>query len=612
MVLTNPSKGKVMIPLPDPRRLWNDGSALEVHGTVVTRLAPGPGPIVAGESEGGAVELAGGISETTLVRLDVPLGGAVGYWHPACGWDRHLAADWMTGWRAVGLADSAPLGCLYDADGNAMLAFATDRVVATTLVKSGVGERTGRFGVWLAMDLEPGEVCRIRIAEPGRSHADALRELARWQAPGTPLPVPDAGRTATYSTWYSYHQEVSAAAIEAEAKLAAESGCGLLILDDGWQRGGTGGGYAGCGDWEPEPEKFPDFGTHVAAVHETGLKYMAWIAPLLLGQDSAAREELAGFAPHARPEWRCHVLDPRHARVREFVVDSCARLVEAYGLDGLKIDFLDSASAYASGTYAGAGNTSGSADEDWIPDVGTAMRVMLAALRDRLHAARGTDFLIEFRQPYTGPAILAYANVLRASDCPADAVANRVKSLDLALLAPDAAIHSDMLMWDASATPEQAARQLLAVLHTVPQISVRLADLPAEHRAMIAFWLGFWRERRDLLTGGRLRAGRPDELYPVVTAADAERAVAVLHSAQHLVPLDLHHLQELGGLREAAVVNATATGRVVLDLPHQADVRLTVSDACGRPVRTENTRLALGPVSVAVPPSGLCLITPVA
>ena len=600
-----------MTSLPDSRRLWNDGSAVEVRGVVVTRLTRGADPVLTTESEGGVVELAGGMSGTTLARLDIPLGGAVGYWHPASGWDRHLAADWMTGWRAVGLADSAPLGCLYDADGNSLLAYATDRLVATTHVKFGVGERTGRFGIWLAMDLEPGEVCRIRIAGPGQSHADALRDLARWQSSESPespespesrrttLPVPDAGRTATYSTWYSYHQDVSAPAIEAEAKLAAEAGCGLLILDDGWQRGGTGGGYAGCGDWEPDTEKFPDFAAHVAEIHQTGLKYMAWIAPLLLGQDSAAREALAEYAPHARPEWRCHVLDPRHARVREFVVESSARLIEEYGLDGLKIDFLDSASAYASEMYTDT------AAEGWIPDVGTAMRAMLAALRDRLRAARGDDFLIEFRQPYTGPAMLEYANLLRAADCPADAVANRVKSLDLALLAPGAAIHSDMLMWDATGTPEQAARQLLAVLHTVPQLSMRLADLPAEHRAMTAFWLGFWRERRELLTRGRLRAGRPDELYPLVTASDAERVVAILHSAQHLVPLDLR------ALREAAVVNATDADRVVLDLSHHADVRLTVSDACGRTVRTENTRLALGPISVAVPPSGLCLITPI-
>lgn len=153
-------------------------------------------------------------------------------------------------------------------------------------------------------------LARLRHRSPGRDHP---REVRRGRA---------------------HRQE----AVEAEAKLATESGYELLILDDGWQRGGHGGGYSGCGDWEPDTEKFPDFAAHVAEIHKAGLRSMAWIAPLLLGQDSAASEVLAEFAPHARPEWGCHVLDPRHARVREFAVDSCARLVETYGLDGLKID----------------------------------------------------------------------------------------------------------------------------------------------------------------------------------------------------------------------------------------------------------------------------------
>lgn len=148
MVPANPPRGAVMASLPDPRRLWNDGSAREVHDVVITRLTQGPDPVVATESRRGVVELAGGMTgqsrETTWVRLDVPLGGAVGYWHPAAGWDRHLAADWMTGWRAAGLADSAPLGCLHDAEGDTLLGYATDRLVATTPVKFGVGERTGR------------------------------------------------------------------------------------------------------------------------------------------------------------------------------------------------------------------------------------------------------------------------------------------------------------------------------------------------------------------------------------------------------------------------------------------------------------------------------------
>lgn len=638
-----------MANLADPRRLWADGKAIDVHGVAVTRLTAGPAPTTLAAAGQGVIEVLGVESETTLVRLDVPLDGAVGFWHPAAGWDRHLTADWMaTGLRTVGLVDSAPLGCLYDDAGRAVLAFASDRLVHTTRLRFGVGERAGRFGVWLAMDLGPGELCRIRIAPPGGAVAETVRSLVRRQSGTAALPVPEAGRVPAYSTWYSYHQEVSATAVEAEAELAAELGCGLLILDDGWQRGAYGGGYAGCGDWEPDPEKFPDFGAHVETVHGLGLKYLAWIAPLLLGDDSAARDRLAAFAPHARPEWRCHVLDPRHEEVRRFVVDTCVRLVDRYGLDGLKIDFLDAAMVYAEdstrreeGTRSGGGvapaedarpeggaglaegvrpeNGAGREDRANLEDhanpedrgrpedggdVGESMRVLLTELRDGLMAVRGAELMIELRQPYTGPGMLEFGNLLRAGDCPADAAGNRVRTLDLSVAGRESAVHSDMLMWDPQASPQVAARQLLSVLHAVPQISVPLAQLPAAQRAMAGFWLAFWREHRDVLTRGALDAGRPDGLHPVVIARDATRAVVVHHVSDHAATLDPTRFAEI------AVVNNTGAERVLLDLTHPAAVRLDVRDACGTPVRSETACLDPGPRWLAVPPSGLCLIRP--
>ncbi|MEV1173584.1 glycoside hydrolase family 36 protein [Nonomuraea sp. NPDC049784] len=571
-----------MADLADLRWLWTDDSALHLHGLAVTRLTPGPAPLL---SPGGSFVVVGSDSETTLLRLDVALGGAVGFWHPGAGWDRHLEADWMSGWRTVGLVDSVPLGCLYDDSGRSVLGFAADRLVPDTRVRFGVRERDGRFGVWLAMDLRSDDVCRIRIAAPGAAFGETVRSLTRWQSGSAALPVPEAGRVPAYSTWYSYHQEVRATAIEAEARLAAEAGCGLLILDDGWQRGAHGGGYAGCGDWEPDPEKFPDFGAHVATVHELGLKYLAWIAPLLLGDDSAARGRLAAFAPHAVPRWRCHVLDPRHEEVRRFVVDTCVRFVDRYGLDGLKIDFLDAARVY--------------------DDVGEAMRTLLTDLRDRLRAIRGADLLIELRQPYTGPAMREFGNLLRAGDCPADAAANRVRTLDLSAAGRESAVHSDMLMWDPRATPQVAARQVLSVLHAVPQISVRLADLPADHRAMTAFWLAFWREYRDVLMLGALDAGRPDELHPVVIASDAARAVITYHARGRAASVDPTRFAEI------AVVNNTGAERVLLDFTRPAAVRLDLWDTCGTPVRSDTARLEPGPRWLAVPPSGLCLIKPV-
>ncbi|MFB7497993.1 glycoside hydrolase family 36 protein [Streptomyces sp. NPDC056161] len=580
----------------DLARLWAGRDAVHAHGVAVSRLTEGPRPDVEQDADGAVIHLPpAGTATTTVLRLDVPLGDAVGYWHPAAGWDRHLTADWASPWRAVGLVDSAPLGCLHDSAGRALLAFAADRVTATTRIRFGVHEESARFGVWLAMDLAADEHCRIRVRAPGRPVADALRALTAALAPGDALPVPEAARTPAYSTWYSLHREVDAARVEAEARHAAEAGCGVLLLDDGWQSRAQGPGYSGSGDWTPDPAKFPDFAAHVRTVRGLGLRYVAWIAPLLLGERTAAYRRLRDVAPHAVPRLSCRVLDPRRDEVRRFVVDSCAELVGRYGLDGLKIDFLDFAMAYADQPGGPPG-----------PDVGRALRRLLTELRDRLRSLRGDDLLVELRQPYTGPGMLGFGNLLRAGDCPADTTANRVRTLDLRAAATSGSVHSDMLMWDPGAPARTAARQLHSALYATPQISVRLAELTAEHRAMTAFWLGFWRDHRDVLTHGELRAGRPDQLYETVSASDGRRAVLTWYAEHRCAPL------HLDGLTEAALVNSTAAAHVLVDVGRSAvEVRRDTYDACGRPAGSAVQTLLPGPNPIPVPPSGLGVLRPV-
>ncbi|MFJ8791735.1 glycoside hydrolase family 36 protein [Streptomyces sp. NPDC102462] len=576
-------------------RLWADHDALHTHGVRVSRLTEGPPLELEQDAAGAVLHVRAAGSATTVLRLDVPLGDAVGYWHPAVGWDRHLTADWAGRWRTVGLVDSAPLGCLYDSAGLTLLAFASDRVTATSRIRFGLNEASARFGVWLAMDLSPDEHCRIRIGAPGAPFADALRALTGPLTPPGTLPVPDAARTPAYSTWYSLHRDMDATRVEAEARRAAEAGCGVLLLDDGWQTRAEGPGYSGSGDWTPDPAKFPDFAAHVSTVRGLGLRYVAWIAPLLLGERTEAYQALEGHAPHAVARLGCRVLDPRHDEVRRHVVDSCAGLVHRYGLDGLKIDFLDFATVYA--------------DEEGTPaeeDIGRAMHRLLTELRDRLRALRGDDLLVELRQPYAGPGMLGFGNLLRAGDCPADATANRVRTLDIRAAARAGSVHSDMLMWDPGASARAAARQLHSALYATPQISVRLAGQSEEHRALTAFWLGFWRDHRDVLTQGEIRAGRPDQLYETVLATDGRRAVLTFYAEHRSAPLDL------AGLTEVALVNSTAAAQVVLDVGGRAaEVRLDAHDACGRPAGSAVQTLVPGPNTVPVPPSGLCVLRPV-
>jgi alpha-galactosidase len=491
----------------------------------------------------------------------------------------------------------AAAGCLYESSGATLLAFAALDPVTDTQVVHGVSEQAKLFVVHLRLPAGPGPH-RLVLAARSPSPAEALRRLRTHlaaHAPVRPLPTPEAARRPAYSTWYAFGQDVTDEAVVAEARRAAALGCRLLILDDGWQQGGTRRGYDWAGDWTVDTAKFPDLAGHVRRVHDTGMAALLWIAPLLIGPGSQAWAELAVHAPAASPTAPgARVLDPRVPAVRRHLVATCTRLLADHGFDGLKVDFLDDAMVYS---RTGGGDADGGAVGG---DVGRAMAQLLGELRGALERIRpGGELMVEIRQPYLGPGMAGYGNLLRATDCPADAVANRVRTVDAGLLGLGGAVHSDMLMWDPDGTPESAVRQLLAVLHAVPQISCRLGELRPDHAEALAFWLRQWERLRPVLVEGEQQPGRPDELYPLVASHLGDRYAVVVH-ADRVVPV------APGRFRETDVVNATAGARLVLDVEEgPVTVLQTVYDARGRIIDTRERPLGPGPEAVPVPPSGL-------
>lgn len=566
--------------------LWAPGNAGTAGNAAVAALSDGAVLDVRKDGDAAIVRVMASTSETTLVRLDVPLGSAVGYWHPGGEGEQPLPADWQRGWRPVGLVRSAPVGVLYDGAGRVLLGVAA-HTTTPAHVRFGVSETLARYGIWLAVELAAGASYEVRV-ESGGAVGAALGALARWLT-RDPLPVPAAARTPAYSTWYSYHRDVTAERVTAEAREASALGCGVLLLDDGWQRNALAGGYSGCGDWVPDAERFGDLGAHVAAVHDLGMRHVAWVGPLMLGPNSSAYRTLAGNAPREVSRLSCRILDPRRDATREYVVDGCVSLVDRYGLDGLKVDFLDLASVYA---------------DDGGDELDAALALLCTELVGGLHALRGDELLIELRQPYAGPAMRRFGNLLRAGDCPADATANRVRTRDIAALAPDSAVHSDMLMWDPAASPESAAHQLQSALYAVPQVSVRLTAQSAAHRDVTATWLAFWRRYAEVLLDGERHTGTPDDRYATVTATAGDRAVTTVYAPGRTAPVDPVSRPD------TALVNATDAADVVVDVATAATVRLDVSDARGRAVGGHTAHLSPGPHRLAVPPAGSCLITP--
>lgn len=225
-----------------------------------------------------------------------------------------------------------------------------------------------------------------------------------------------------------------------------------------------------------------------------------------------------------------------------------------WDLDGFKLDFVDS--------FYTAREAEGQKDEDWRSrDTGSvpeAVDLLLSGVLSRLRQLK-PDIMIEFRQNYTGPLMRKYGNMFRAADCPNDALQNRMHTIDIRLICGDTAAHADMLMWNPEEPVEAAALQFINILFAVPQISVRLDTLPEPHKAMLGFWLSFWREHRDVLLDGRLEPVSPELLYPLVIARTAQKWVfAAYHDT--VIPL----AGDLPGL--VLVINGTLNPRLVLEL----------------------------------------------
>lgn len=95
-----------------------------------------------------------------------------------------------------------------------------------------------------------------------------------------------------------------------------------------------------------------------------------------------------------------------------------------------------------------------------------------------------------------------YGNMLRGVDCPNAGPVNRKEIVDLRLLADHTAVHSDMFIWHPDEPVESAALQIFNVIFSVPQVSVWLKEVSAEHREMIGYWMKYWRENRAVLLDG--------------------------------------------------------------------------------------------------------------
>lgn len=419
-----------------------------------------------------------------------------------------------------------------------------------------------------------------------------LKQTAQWWAAQVgyqPAPVPETARVPLYSTWYAYHQNLDPDKIVEECRIGGELGLGGVIVDDGWQTLDGNRGYAFTGDWKPE--RIPDFKGFVDCVHALGQKFIMWYSVPMAGEKSEAAKRFKGKTLGFSQGLGAHILDPRYPEVREYLISLYEGAVMDWGVDGLKLDFIELFAPKADTILtAENGRDFASVDE--------AVDRLFSDIMTRLQAIK-PDIAIEFRQPYNGPLMRKYGNMLRGVDCPNAGPVNRKEIVDLRLLADHTAVHSDMFIWHPEEPLESAALQILNVIFSVPQVSVRLSDISPAHREMIGFWMKYWRENRSVLLDGEFIPVSPAQNYPMISGRTARKWISAIYQDMVVAP-------EGADLREIDIINAKAGGNVVLRLEKAfGAAKVTVRDCRGNAVRSETMDLASGAHMFDVPVSGL-------
>ncbi|WP_310393775.1 alpha-galactosidase [Hymenobacter sp.] len=532
------------------------------------------------------------------IALKHPLNDIQAKWSPATLFDKAGIRSYAFTSR---ISTQAPVLAFYNTNDQNRLTLACSDALNSVVFAEKVVEDSGELLCELKLFTEPQPdftdyQLSIRLDTRPIPCSEALRQVSQWWETFPfykPAPVPAPAARPMYSTWYSYHQQFTPAQILRECRLARPMGCETVIVDDGWQTLDTNRGYAYTGDWEPR--RVPQMKAFVDSVHGLNMKFMLWYAVPFMGRKAQNYERFRGKYLYDIDRLDCSVLDPRFPEVRRYLIDQYKAAATAWGLDGFKLDFIDRFIPEA-GTVMEATNGRDYASVNLAVD--RLMTDILTELR-----AQNPDVLIEFRQAYTGPLMRKYGNMFRAADCPNDALENKVRVLDLRLLAGTTAVHSDMLMWHANESAERAAWQLLYVLFSVPQISVRLAEQPARHRAMLTFWLKFWNDNQELLLRSPLRAQNPQDNYPLVLAGDARRMIVAAYSPDKVAVIDTLP-------QELLIINASPAGAVTVEMKQDARSKnLLVYDCTGQLVATRKIKLKKGLNKVEIPISGLAKIT---
>lgn len=526
----------------------------------------------------------------------MPAKNVVGIWKPTADFSKRIEADWELENHESRISIDAPVISLFSSADENRLCFSCSNAINRIELSAKYREEDDHFYCKIILFTECHYPLKeftidIRLDYRNIHFAQSLREVSAWWESYeslSPAYVPDIAKKPLYSTWYQFHQDLDEYQLISECSLAKNMGFEVIIIDDGWQTRDNNRGYDFTGDWQPE--RFSNFKGLVKSIQDIGMKVGIWYSVPFCGVKSDAYQRFKGKFLTEKHRW-APVFDPRYPEVRQYLMQTYVNAVKDYGLDGLKLDFIDDFKSYPETNFDWDGKDTLS--------INGAVDLLLSEVSKELKKIN-PEIFIEFRQKYTGPAIRKYGNMLRAFDCPGDYMMNRVRITDIKMLAGHTAVHSDMVTWHKDESVEIAALHYMNTLFGVPQVSVMLAEIPESHLQMIGFYTKYWEENKHILLSQNFYPKSPSENYPVLYASQGGKKIIGLYS-DHILNIE-------GNEERIDIINSRLKEHVVILADNSAEYQGVAYNCCGEIVEEFNSTLKKGSNLLALPKSGILQI----
>lgn len=474
----------------------------------------------------------------------IPYLSALGVWKSNSVFDKRQQYDWELEHFRTRISVDAPVISVFGTQDRNLITFACAEVVELVEMNALLREEDNHLYCHLTLFKEaqiPFQTYQtlIRIDLRGIPFFKALNEVAAWWQgmPNLqPAEVPALARLPLYSTWYNFHQHLDPPVLLKELAIARQLGFEWIILDDGWQTHDGNRGYDFTGDWQPE--RIPHMAEFVQQIHALDMKVGLWFSVPFCGKKSQAYQRFAGKFLTENHRW-APVFDPRFPEVRQYLVNTYVKAVADWGLDALKLDFIDDFMVYPETTL-------GMADGRDTASVNEAVDILMTQVIQSVQAVN-SEIAIEFRQKYVGPAMKKFGHMFRAFDSPNDPITNRVRITDVKLLSGRTAVHSDPITWHSDESLENAALQFVNALFAVPQLSMELGKLSPAFQKMVRYFTEFWRTHQAILLDGTFTPYHPLNNYPVLSAQQGNTLIAAIYDQLYLPITPTGHLHLFNG-----------------------------------------------------------------